>query len=289
VPAALPSVPRHASSAATAADEDAPQPKPARRSRRSSVSAEAITQVQRRSTVEEVVVHEKTDAERANIDECLRQIFLFKEIEASAMSRLIDACAKKSYAKGEEVITQGDDVADFFYIVGSGAAQVVVDGSQTGEPIMAGGFFGELALMYSQPRAATVTVVSDSLEVWAVDRATFQSCTISMAQDSLSEIEAFVSKVPLLASLTAAERSKLVDALQYQTFADGEAIIKQGDEGDAFYIVETGRAVAMKAPFVGVGVVEEQVGEPYEPGTYFGELALLNNVPRAASVYAHGW
>lgn len=65
--------------------------------------------------------------------------------------------------------------------------------------------------------------------------------------------------------------------------ASGEFIIKQNEPGDKFYILEDGEAYAEK-------VFNE--GEPakrvldYKKGNYFGELALIRNEPRAASVVA---
>merc|ERR1711879_48750 len=65
--------------------------------------------------------------------------------------------------------------------------------------------------------------------------------------------------------------------------ADTE-IIKQGDHGDEFFIVLEGECVAKKA-FV-AGYPQQKVKTHTHPaGDYFGELSLLKNEPRAASVY----
>ncbi|KAF4740730.1 hypothetical protein FOZ62_009546 [Perkinsus olseni] len=76
------------------------------------------------------------------------------------------------------------------------------------------------------------------------------------------------------------ERSQIADALKPQSFADADAVIMtQGEPGDVFYILEEGSAYAEKN---GSRVME------YSPGSYFGELALIKNEPRAATVKAGG-
>ncbi len=57
----------------------------------------------------------------------------------------------------------------------------------------------------------------------------------------------------------------------------------KGDQGDKFYLIESGNAVATKS--VSKGKPAEKVFS-YKQGDYFGELALLKNTPRAASVIA---
>jgi cAMP-dependent protein kinase regulator len=80
-----------------------------------------------------------------------------------------------------------------------------------------------------------------------------------------------------LESLLPYERAKVADALDCVTFNDGDIIIRQGEEGDKFYIIEKGEVVCEKSA--------QPNGPPLEamrlgPGSYFGELALLTNQPR---------
>jgi CRP-like cAMP-binding protein len=69
--------------------------------------------------------------------------------------------------------------------------------------------------------------------------------------------------------------------LPRKTFAPGEVIVREGDKGDAAYMIVAGRCRAYRT----VGGVEETLGE-MEPGDAFGEMALILFEPRAASVVA---
>lgn len=79
------------------------------------------------------------------------------------------------------------------------------------------------------------------------------------------------------------ERSKLADAFKEETFLAGTTIIKEGEEGTVFYLIENGEAVATKIMKVGEAATEIK---HYKIGDYFGERALLKNEPRAANVVA---
>ena len=72
-------------------------------------------------------------------------------------------------------------------------------------------------------------------------------------------------------------------------FEDGDVIIRQGEEGDIFYIIEEGEAKVTQFR----SIYGNAYGKAIEvtrlvPGEYFGEIALLTNRPRAANVIASG-
>ena len=140
-----------------------------------------------------------------------------------------------------------------------------------------GGSFGELALMYNAPRAATVVSADPKSTLWALDRITFRRILMDSAFQRRRMYEAFLEEVPLLSSLKPYERSKIADALDTLKLPAGSTIITEGDPGDAFYLLESGEAEAFKRGIEGPVM-------SYKRGDYFGELALLDDKPRAASV-----
>lgn len=188
-----------------------------------------------------------------------------------------------------QVITQGD-AGDFFYVVERGSFDVFVNSSGALQPgpdgmgqkvgtIEAGGSFGELALMYNAPRAATVISAEPSCTLWALDRLTFRRILMESTFARRRMYENFLEEVPLLSTLTPYERSKIADALETQKFQPGEPVIQEGDPGHSFYLLESGTAEVFKNG--NNGPIKE-----YQKGDFFGELALLNDAPRAASVVA---
>jgi cAMP-dependent protein kinase regulator len=93
--------------------------------------------------------------------------------------------------------------------------------------------------------------------------------------------EAFLSRVPILSTLTREEVLTIADCLVPETVSAGTAVVRQGDAAaDRFYIVEEGE---LKAEIEGI---EGEVCDRMGPGSYFGERALIKDMPRAATVTA---
>jgi MFS family permease len=83
--------------------------------------------------------------------------------------------------------------------------------------------------------------------------------------------------IPIFAPLPAPAVERLASQLEPVEVSAGTEVIGQGDPGDRFYVIESGR--------FGVTVDGAPTGE-LGPGDFFGEIALLRNVPRTASVKA---
>lgn len=140
--------------------------------------------------------------------------------------------------------------------------------------------FGELALLHDAPRAATVTAESDVV-AWQVDATTFKSILMSKAKADAKEYASFIKEVPLLRSLSKEDVRSLLDALEEQAFAAGQQIVREGDAGDAFYIVRDGevKCTAKKS--------NVEVSRRLKRSDFFGEhrlepaaLPLHRPVPR---------
>lgn len=145
-----------------------------------------------------------------------------------------------------------------------------------------GDFFGELALLYNAPRAATIQAVEDGV-LWSLDRETFNHIVKDSAIKKRQKYENFLMSVNILEQIERYELSQICDALKSLKVKAGEFIIRQNEEGKNFYIIEEGKAYATKV--LNEGEEAEKV-HVYEKGGYFGELALLRNEPRAANVIA---
>ena len=142
--------------------------------------------------------------------------------------------------------------------------------------------FGELALLYNAPRAASIRAKT-AADLWALDRRTFNHVVKDSAQQKREKYEEFLKKVSILENMDAYERSKLSDAIQEQWYNEGDYIITEGQQGDIFYLIMSGKAYATKTLEPGKPAIKVF---DYKEGDYFGERALLKNEPRAANVIA---
>ncbi|BDD61410.1 hypothetical protein MAP00_006454 [Monascus purpureus] len=258
--------------------------------RRTSVSAESLNPTSATADSWSPPFHPKTEEQVSRLKAAVSANFLFSHLDDDQFKTVLDALVEKPIpAKDIKVVTQGD-AGDFFYIVEEGHFDVYINPLGTVQQgpdglgnkvssIGPGGSFGELALMYNAPRAATVISVDAKSTLWALDRVTFRRILMDSASQRRRMYEAFLEEVPLLASFKQYERAKIADALDASKFSAGSTIIAEGDPGDAFYLLESGEAQAFK------NGVDRPV-KSYKRGDYFGELALLDEKPRAATVVA---
>jgi len=220
---------------------------------------------------------------------------LFGHMDGEPLKDVVNAFYTKEIPAGTNIIKQGDN-GDCLYIIKEGSVDVFVarpgpDGNiapgDKGPKVVtlpAGALFGELALMYNAPRAATVDAGETKVSAVVLDATDFKMLLAQSSQATYAKYEGWLSEVDLLKSLNHFELSKLADCLNSECFDDGEVIIKQGDPGDKFYILEDGSAAAYITGDAG----DKNVKDYLKVGDYFGEIALLNNQPRKATIKATG-
>ena len=268
--------------------DDLPVPSSTNAKPRSSVSEEAYGLYNKQEDFEPRVI-EKTPEQVEQITERLSRSFMFSSLDDKERQIVINAFEERRVAVGDTVIQQGEDGAELFLVDQGELACYKVFKEAEGEKYLkdylAGDAFGELALLYNAPRAATIRAKTEAL-LWVLDRGTFKNIVKDSARIKREKYEDFLSKVDLLEDMDAYERSQIADAFSSPvTFNDGDFVLREGENGDTFYFVTEGEAIATKT--LTPGSPAEEVKD-YKVGDYFGELALLKNEPRAANIVARG-
>eukprot|EP00941_MAST-03F_sp_MAST-3F-sp1_P003293 g3293.t1 len=219
-------------------------------------------------------------AERDEIEKVLKKHFLFESIKEEGLNSLCKGMIKSAKKSGEEIIKQGAE-GDSFFVLTTGSVTVNVDGKDVAK-LPAPCAFGELALMHNQPRNATITCASECT-VWDIDQRTFRKVLASHATTATAKRVKFLKTVDHLSSLSSLELTKVANALQIVDFKAGETIIRQGQHGENFFIIESGTVeVSAKKK----GSSSDVVVATLSSGKYFGEAALLKKEPRNATCTA---
>eukprot|EP00349_Pseudokeronopsis_sp_Brazil_P005416 CAMPEP_0202963476 /NCGR_PEP_ID=MMETSP1396-20130829/7465_1 /ASSEMBLY_ACC=CAM_ASM_000872 /TAXON_ID= /ORGANISM="Pseudokeronopsis sp., Strain Brazil" /LENGTH=177 /DNA_ID=CAMNT_0049684721 /DNA_START=469 /DNA_END=1002 /DNA_ORIENTATION=- len=170
-------------------------------------------------------------------------------LDEDELNVVIDAMDEKRVPAGEVVITEGQK-GDHLYVVEDGVLECFKKFPDHPDPkhikdYQPGEAFGELALLYNAPRAATIKAKTPSL-LWVLDRNTFSHIVKDAAARKREKYEDFLKSVDLLKAMDHYERSKLADAIKEKDVKPDEFIIKEGEEGETFYILISGEAVATK-------------------------------------------
>ena len=256
-----------------------------KRGQRSSVSAEVFGLYNKKSAFKPRVIPKK-DSQKETIRKRCLQSFIFNSLEDQDFTQVIDAFEEKRFNAGDYVIKEGDQ-GDVVYLVDTGELDCEKTFKKGDKPTFLktyypGESFGELALLYNAPRAASIKAKTDCI-LWALDRGTFNNIVKEAAVKKREKYENSLKNVPILSTIDNYELGQICDAVNSAKAKKGDYIIKQGEKGDKFYILDEGEAYAAKVFNPGE---EEQNVKDYKKGDYFGELALLRDEPRAASVIA---
>jgi cAMP-dependent protein kinase regulator len=259
--------------------------KPDYKNQRVSVSAEAYGEHNKKEDFQ-APVYPKSQQQKENILGKLKNSFLFSALEKKEMDIIVDAMREQTVPAGTTVIKQGDDGHEL-YVVNSGSLDCFKQFPNEQQPrflltYSAGDAFGELALLYNAPRAATIVAKTESL-LFVLDRQTFNHIVKDAVIRRRNKYHQFLSKIELLDSLNEIEKDKVCDCLQISHYKPHEYIIREGDKGNTFYFILEGHCIATQKDKV---THAEKTVYEFKENDYFGELALLKDEPRAASVVA---
>ncbi|SCQ17043.1 CAMP-dependent protein kinase regulatory subunit, putative [Plasmodium ovale] len=246
--------------------------------KRLSVSAEAYGEWNKKNDNFVAKVYKKDEEEKSKIREALNESFLFNHLNKVEMETIVNAFFDKNVEKGVNIINEGDE-GDLLYVIDEGEVEIFKTKENEKEILTilkSKDVFGELALLYNSKRAATAKALTNC-HLWALDRESFTYIIKDNVAKKRQLYEDVLKQVTILKDMDPYERSKVADCLKTKTYANGDIIINEGEQGNTFYILIDGNATALK---------DNKVIKTYNKGDYFGELALLKNQPRAATVKA---
>jgi len=201
---------------------------------------------------------------------------------------LAGALEESTFTEGQLIVRQGD-VGTSFFIIEEGnvkCTQVKTSGVEVNLiTLKSGDYFGEMALMLNETRHANVYATDKTVKVLTLDKDKFE-LLLGDVQELLAKRMRIriLQSVPLLAKLPEVKLAKLSSVMRVQAFTDGQYILKQGEEGSRFYIINEGEVKCTQRDSNGT---ETELIKLHAQ-EFFGEKALITNEPRKANVIACG-
>lgn len=246
------------------------------------------------------------------ITRILRNVPLLQKLTDQEHARIASLLEEKTYSCNQTIIKQGQQ-SDGFFIIYKGEVVVTRRNKDDEKDVElgrlgTGDYFGEAGLLSNAPRGATVTATT-TVDTFYLEKKKFDS---TFSKDKLNVHFAkrmavsaektttpqSVPKIPkdAVKTKTPAQQDLIMKAIQdnvlfmplkdehkrnvvaemyRHAFKKGTDAIRQGDLGDNLYVVESGEFAVF---------VNQKKVATRGKGTLFGELALLYNAPRAATV-----
>lgn len=182
-------------------------------------------------------------------------------------------------------IFKRNDYSDTFFtiFIGQVGIQISADDPSMVVKLREGEFFGEMGLISGRRRTATVVAVTDCV-VFETPRRTMlkliQSVeSVKRALDKTSILRQI--QTHLTPGVPAEDLEDLVETAEIENFKAGEVLFNQGDVGNHMHLIRSGSCT------VSMQIGGRDVVLSYVPsGNYIGEMALLSDMPRSATVKA---
>jgi CRP-like cAMP-binding protein len=220
----------------------------------------------------------------------LHNVTLFSSLNMEWIEEVAACVVPMDVEPGTNIMTQGG-AGDCVYVIDSGECEVLIDTHKIGR-IGPGRVFGERALLRDTRRSATVRAVAPT-RLYEIERNRFLSVVTGTEANETQvdglltpplhrdfhamPIEDLLSELTPLTGVNTAGLATLASVADRRQHAPDEIIFSEGDQSDAIHVILEGRAEVSMA---------EQVVAVLLPGDCFGEIGVLHQKPRTASVRA---
>ena len=177
---------------------------------------------------------------------------------------------------GAYVFKQGD-LSSSFFIIAEGTVQVEINGGPK-RLLRKGIGFGELGLIYSAPRSASVKVVQDC-RLYVLSRNVFRRTLEDITVKNYDIAKKYVSSLALFNHFTEAQKDSIAYSMVALKYQNKEIIFKEKDDANSFFIIASGKveiSIKDKAPLI------------LGPKDSFGEQAFKEKQIRGGSAVSIG-
>ncbi len=221
---------------------------------------------------------------------------LLADLSGDELESFMDSLTLKTFAAGEHIYEHGTK-SDCLYLIGMGAVRLKIQLSSGGKRIFSrlseGDFFGEHAFM-SHTAHTDMAVADTEVSLLVIDRGTFDVWVKKYARIK-ETVESFyrqrvldrvLAMTPVFENVPEDARMALAGKFNIRSFSEGDVVVKEGEPGDSFFLIRSGHVEVSTNDIKNNGqqIALSVMGE----GAFFGEVALLTDKPRTATVVAKG-
>ncbi|KAM6915408.1 cGMP-dependent protein kinase 2 [Xenentodon cancila] len=222
----------------------------------------------------------KTVSETSLIVKAIQKNDFLSRLDDEQIAMMVDLLMTSNLKPGEEVIKEGSE-GDSMYIVAAGEL-IVTQAGQDLRTLSRGDVFGELAILYNCKRTATVKAKT-LVHLWCMERQTYRTIITNKSKKKREQLMGFLKTSHTLKDLSDVQLSKIIDSMEEVKYQDKDVIVREGTEGNTFYIILKGEVLVTK----NVNGHQKQIRRMGK-GEHFGEQALIREILRTATCTADG-
>ncbi|XP_061563156.1 cGMP-dependent protein kinase 2 [Cololabis saira] len=222
----------------------------------------------------------KTVSETSLIVKAIQKNDFLSRLDDEQIAMMVDLLMTSTFKPGEEVIKEGTE-GDSMYIVADGELTVTQAGREL-RTLCRGDIFGELAILYNCKRTATVKARTP-VHLWSMERQTYRTIITNKSKKKREQLMGFLKTSRTLKDLSDVQLSKIIDSMEEVKYQDKDVIVREGTEGDTFYIILKGEVLVTK----NVNGLQKKIRRMGK-GEHFGEQALIREILRTATCTADG-
>lgn len=212
------------------------------------------------------------------------RIPIFNAASQEQLREMFLAVEVREFADGEAIIRQNDYTSDFLVIAtGRVAVRIRPEGGEEQQvaELTAGNFFGEMSLISGRRRTATVLAMGPTRIIAIPRKAMLKLIRTAPGVADLVDQAFLIRAVQgyLFPGSSASVLGELVSRATIQTLPKDQVVFREGEQGDAFYLIRNGMVKIART-----SGDKEVVLSYLVAGAFFGEAALLSSAPRTATV-----
>lgn len=221
---------------------------------------------------------------------------LLSELSGEEMEAFVESLQPLSVA-ADEVIYHEGDAGSHLYLIGTGAVRLQARDAAGRERVFSalgeGDFFGERAFM-SRAKHHETAIAERDCALLMIDRPTFDAW-VAKYPGIQATVEDFYRQrilarvlaiTPVFEGVPPDARMALAARFHLKSFDAGQTVVTEGHQGDSFYLIRSG-SILVTTHGMDPNGAEVTLGSMHE-GEFFGEVALLTDKPRTATVVAEG-
>ncbi len=231
------------------------------------------------------------DSEEQSLMRKLNRMHLFADLSAENIRGVVDKSKRQQFSPGTVVCREGE-YGDTFFAILEGSVEVTINTAGYDSLPLAnlgeGDIFGEMAALSGYPRNATVAAKDELYLLEIPSEVLKELMKISakfreIIEEKYTEraVRTYLRKVPLFSNLTDSMLEQLERKVKLKSNNQGDVIFKEGDPGDSLYVIRNGFVKITKQRGD-----KDQIIAYLAQGSYFGEMALLEDEKRSATVSA---